>query len=110
MDQSRPARGAWAAYPTRPFVGLELSGVLGFLIYTGLLVSALMFYVWSRVDVRTAAADLEAAQDGYQALLTEQDQLRLELSSRRDLAHVEALSAELELSADDVQVVEVVSQ
>lgn len=106
MDSPRPARGAWAAYPTRPFVGLELGGVLGYLIYAGLLVSALMFYVWSRVDVRTAASDLEASQRVYQQTLTTQDQLRLELATRSDLAALERSSAALGL-VQDVELVEV---
>ncbi|MFT5584330.1 MAG: hypothetical protein ACI9VR_001915 [Cognaticolwellia sp.] len=106
MDSTRPARGAWAAYPTRPFVGVELGGVLGYLIYAGLLVSALMFFVWSRVDVRTAAADLEWSQRTYQATLTEQDQLRLELATRSDLATLERSSAALGL-VQDVELVEV---
>lgn len=106
MDSPRPARGAWAAYPTRPFVGLELGGVLGYLIYAGLLVSALMFYVWSRVDVRTAASDLEWSQRTYQATLTTQDQLRLELATRSDLATLERSSAAMGL-VQDVELVEV---
>lgn len=107
MDQTRSATGgSWAAYPTKPFIGLELGGVLGYLVYAGLLVSALMFFVWSRVDVREAASDLESAQRSYQALLTEQDQLRLELAVRKDLAAVEQSSAALGL-VSEVQVVEV---
>ncbi len=106
MDSPRPARGAWAAYPTRPFVGLELSGVLGYLIYAGLLGSAMMFYVWSRVDVRTSASDLESSQRTYQVTLTAQDQLRLELATRSDLATLERSSVELGL-VQDVELVEV---
>jgi hypothetical protein len=85
---------------------LELGGVLGYLIYAGLLVSALMFYVWSRVDVRTAASDLEWSQRTYQATLTEQDQLRLELATRSDLATLERSSAVMGL-VQDVELVEV---
>jgi hypothetical protein len=65
-----------------------------------------MFYVWSRVDVRTAASDLEWSQRTYQATLTVQDQLRLELATRSDLATLERSSVILGL-VQDVELVEV---
>lgn len=102
----RPLTGAWADYPSRPFVGLRLGGVFRYLIYGVLLVACLMFYVWSRVDVRRSAALLETAQLDYAELLSQNDRLLLELASRRDLATVGLAGAQMEL-ADDVTVVQV---
>jgi len=106
MDKRRQLTRAWVGYPSRPFVGLSLTGVVRYLAYATLLIASLMFYTWSRVDVRATAAELERAQIELSSLRTDQDRLSLELATRRDLARVSTASASMALAAD-VDVVEI---
>ncbi len=97
MQRGRELSSAWVGYPTRPFVGVTLGGVLRYLAYGALLVASLMFYVWSRVDVRARAADLETTRQHLSELRTDQDRLALELAARRDLAALAAAGSDLGL-------------
>ncbi|HJN77944.1 MAG TPA: hypothetical protein QGF58_28770 [Myxococcota bacterium] len=106
MDRGRQLTRAWVGYPNRPFVGLSLTGVVRYLAYAALLIASLMFYTWSRVDVRATAAALEGAQLELSELRTEQDRLELELATRRDLARVGGTTEGLALISE-VKVVEV---
>ena len=102
MDWSvRMAAGTVGADRTRPVAsGLPLAGLLRYAIYGMILVTVLMFYVWSRVDVRRSAAELDAAISQLQLLEVERDRLRLELAMYRDLGRVEAAALATDLSAD----------
>lgn len=108
MEQ-RPLARAWAGYQGRPFVGISLTGTARYVLYAALLVSSLMFYTWSRVDVRTRAAALESAQIQLANARIEQDRLALEIATRRDLARV-GEGAELMGLSHEVDVVEVSKQ
>ena len=105
MERGRQLTRAWVGYPNRPFVGLSLTGVVRYLAYGALLIASLMFYTWSRVDVRATAADLERAQFELSELRTEQDRLDLELAMRRDLARVDGATDDLRV-VSSVQVVD----
>ena len=89
----------------RPFVGFRLRGLLGYAVAGVLLVASLMFYVWSRVDVRVSAAALESARWESAQLRDDRDRLRLEIAGREDLARLSATALAMGLS-DDVPVVE----
>ena len=91
---------SWLGTSTRPFVGCQLGGLLRYAVYGVLLVAALMFYVWSRVDVRASAAALESARWTSADLQDEGQRLRLELASRHDLARLAATSEAMGLVAD----------
>lgn len=104
MQRGRELSSAWVGYPTRPFVGVTLGGVFRYLAYAALLVASLMFYVWSRVDVRARAAELETARQHLSELRTDQDRLALELAARRDLAALDAVGADMGL-VTEVEVV-----
>lgn len=106
MNDGRQLTRAWVGYPNRPFVGLSLTGVVRYLAYAALLIASLMFYTWSRVDVRATAAELESAQFELSTLRTDQDRLSLELAMRSDLSRIGDTTGGLEL-VPDVQVVEV---
>lgn len=108
MEQ-RPLSRAWAGYQGRPFVGISLPGTARYVAYAALLVSALMFYTWSRVDVRTRAASLESAQIQLANARVEQDRLTLEIAARRDMARVGEGAALMGLSSD-IEIVEVSSR
>ena len=57
---SRMAAGTVGADRTRPMIGsFPLSVLLRYAVYGLILVTVLMFYVWSRVDVRRSAAELD---------------------------------------------------
>ncbi len=100
MQRGRELSSAWVGYPTRPFVGVTLAGVVRYVVFGALLVASLMFYVWSRVDVRARAADLETAREHLSELRTDQDRLSLELAARRDLAALDAVGARLGLVSE----------
>ena len=106
--QGRELRSAWVGHRTRPFVGVQVDGLMRYALYGALLVASLMFYVWSRVDVRASAAALEGAQAELSQLHADQDRLRLELAVRHDLAGVATASEALGL-VQEVAVVEVVT-
>lgn len=65
-----------------------LLGLLRYVAYGLLLVASLMFYVWSRVDVRASAATLDRATMKLATAEAEHERLVLELATRRDLARV----------------------
>lgn len=65
-----------------------LLGLARYVVYALLLIASLMFYVWSRVDVRASAANLDRATMKLSAAQAEQERLVLELASRRDLARL----------------------
>ena len=102
MDWSvRIAAGTVGADRTRPVTaGFPLAGLLRYAIYGMILVTVLMFYVWSRVDVRRSAAELDAAVSQLQLLEVERDRLRLELAMHRDLGRIEAAALATDLTVD----------
>ena len=107
---SRMAAGTVGADRSRPMIGaFPLSVLLRYAVYGLILITVLMFYVWSRVDVRRSAAELDVAISELQTMEIERDRLRLELAMHRDLGRVEAASMQMGLSAD-VRVVEVVGR
>ena len=92
---------------TRPeLAGFPVSGLLRYALFGFFLVAILMFYVWSRVAVRTVAAELDLAVRELEILQVDQNRLRLELSMRHDLARVERSALALGLEGD-LEVVEV---
>ncbi len=100
------ARATWLGVSARPFVGFQIGGLVRYAVYGVLLVASLMFYVWSRVDVRASAAALESARWESAELRDDRDRLRLELAGRRDLARLAATAQSMGLS-DEVPVVQV---
>lgn len=107
MEWSERLAGAeWGREFTSVSLGIP-AGLLRYAVYSLFLVAALMFYVWSRVDVRTAAADLDLALRKMETLQVEGGHLGLELSMRRDLNRVEQAALALGLSGD-VEIQEVV--
>lgn len=107
--EERPLARAWAGYQGRPFVGISLPGTARYLAYAALLVASLMFYTWSRVDVRARSASLESAQIELANARVEQDRLTLEIATRRDLARVGLGAGALGL-VDDVAIIEVANR
>lgn len=97
---------SWLGASTRPFVGFQLGGLIRYALYGIALVAALMFYVWSRVDVRASAAALEAARWTSADLQDDGQRLRLELASRHDLARLTSTGEAMGL-VTDLPVVEV---
>ena len=92
---------------TRPEVaGIPVSGLVRYALFGLFLVAILMFYVWSRVAVRSVAADLDLAVRDLEVLQVDRDRLRLELAMRHDLARVETAALALGLEGD-LEVVEV---
>ena len=92
---------------TRPEVaGMPVSGLLRYALFGFFMVTVLMFYVWSRVAVRTVAVDLDLAARELESLQVDQNRLRLELSMRHDLDRVESSALALGLEGD-LSVVEV---
>jgi len=85
--------------------GLRVGVIFRYLGFGVLFVASLMFYVWSRVDVRKTSTDLGEQIAMLQALEVEQERLSLELATRRDVSRLEHGSAALGL-VDDVPVVE----
>lgn len=65
-----------------------LLGLLRYVAFGLLLVASLMFYVWSRVDVRASAAALDRATMQLAAAEAEHERLVLEVATRRDLARL----------------------
>jgi cell division protein FtsL len=102
MDWSvRMAAGTVGADRTRPVMaGFPLAALLRYAIYGMILVTVLMFYVWSRVDVRRSAAELDSAVSHLQVLEVERDRLRLELAMHRDLGRIEAAAQSMGLTSD----------
>jgi len=102
MDWSvRMAAGTVGADRTRPVMtGFPLAALLRYAIYGMILVTVLMFYVWSRVDVRRSAAELDSAISQLQVLEVERDRLRLELAMYRDLGRVEAAAQAFGLTSN----------
>jgi cell division protein FtsL len=102
------ALGRTGGAPGGPMVvGVRVNVLFRYLGFGVLFVASLMFYVWSRIDVRRTAAELDSAVAWMEQLETEQEQLELELATRRDVSRLEAGSATLGLERD-VPVVEVV--
>lgn len=81
-------------------LGVRLASLARYTLYALLLVASLMFYVWSRVDVRASAAALDSAAARYEALQAEQERLHLELAARRDLGRLSRVGAAMGLVAD----------
>ena len=81
-------------------LGLRLAALARYVVYALLLVASLMFYVWSRVDVRASAAELDRAADRYAALEAEQERLQLELATRRDLGRLNRVGLAMGLVSD----------
>ncbi|MCB9796198.1 MAG: hypothetical protein H6741_26170 [Alphaproteobacteria bacterium] len=67
---------------------LKIWGLVRYLVFAMLMVASLMFYTWSRIDVRASAAVLDSAIIEYSALSADAERLQLELAARRDLASV----------------------
>ncbi|MCB9761944.1 MAG: hypothetical protein H6739_19120 [Alphaproteobacteria bacterium] len=107
MEWGREADGVWlgARAPAQP-VGIRLVGLVRYVAYAALLVASLMFYVWSRVDVRASAAHLDHATVQLAQLQAEQERLLLELASRRDLGTLGQAGMSLGL-VEGVAVVEI---
>ena len=84
---------------------LRVWGLVRYLVFAMLLVASLMFYTWSRIDVRASAAVLDSAIIEYSALSADAERLQLELAARRDLAAVGQAGLALGL-VSDVQVVD----
>lgn len=93
MERGGELRGALVGVSTAPMAGIRLGGLVRYAVYGCLLVASLMFYVWSRADVQSASVQLERSQVELAGLKNDNDRLRLELASRRDLAGL-AASAE----------------
>lgn len=87
-------------------LGLQLPVLARYATIFAMLVWALMFYVWSRVDVRDSARLLDADIAQLEQLHVENDRLALELAARKDLASLKASAGGLGLVAG-VDVVEV---
>lgn len=99
-------RGSGPRPPGGPMViGLRVGVLFRYLGFGVLFVASLMFYVWSRIDVRNTSAELDDAVVLLQQLEVDQERLKLELATRRDVSRLEAGSRELGL-VDDVAVVE----
>lgn len=81
-------------------LGMRLAALLRYAVYALLLVASLMFYVWSRVDVRASAAELDRAAARYETLQAEQERLQLELATRRDLGRLGRAGAAMGLVSD----------
>jgi cell division protein FtsL len=102
MDWSvRMAAGTVGADRTRPaLTGFPLAALFRYAIYGMILMTVLMFYVWSRVDVRRSAAELDSAVSHLQILEVERDRLRLELAMYRDLGRIAAAAQAMGLTSD----------
>ncbi len=93
--------------PGGPMVlGLPPRVLLRYMGFGTLFVASLMFYVWSRTDVRSTSAELDEAVALLQQLEVDRERLELELATRRDVSRLEAASRELGL-VDDAPVVEI---
>jgi|GEM_PF-1502014 len=83
---------------TRPSVGaIPVGGLIRYLMFALMFVATLMFYVWSRIDVRDSAIQLDSVITQYEALQVERDRLDLEVSSRRSLSRVSAAAQQMDL-------------
>ncbi len=88
-------------------LGLQIPVLARYATIFAMLVFALMFYVWSRVDVRDSASALDASLAQLEQLNVEHDRLALELAARKDLAALKSSAGSLGLVAG-VAVVDVI--
>ncbi len=66
-------------------IGVRAQVLLRYTCFGVLFVASLMFYVWSRVDVRTTAAQMASSVSQLDMLVVERERLELELATRRDV-------------------------
>lgn len=106
MDWGSRLAGTYIDRPALA-VGVVRPGViLRYGLYLALLVASLMFYVWSRVDVRVSAGALDRAVVQLSELQAEHERLQLELAVRRDLGRLDRAGEVLGL-VSEVAVVDV---
>ena len=109
MEWGRALGGAWVGRSAAGLLagasraGVRVGVVLRYFTFAMLLVASLMFYVWSRVDVRASAAELDRVNTQLATRQAEQERLRLELATRQDLARLGQVGAAMGL-VSDVQV------
>ncbi len=98
----RLAAGSVGADLTRPSVGaIPLGGLIRYLLFSLMFVATLMFYVWSRIDVRDSAKALDSVITQYNTLQVEKSRLELEMASRLSLVRVSSAASQMELVASD---------
>jgi cell division protein FtsL len=104
----RLAAGSVGADLTRPSVGaIPLGGLVRYLLFSMMFVATLMFYVWSRIDVRDSAKTLDSVITQYNTLQVERSRLELEMASRLSLVRVSSAASQMELvTSDGLEVVD----
>ena len=88
-------------------IGIRAHVLLRYTCFGVLLLASLMFYVWSRVDVRSTATDMASSVAYLDGLVIERERLELELATRRDVGRLK-LAAEAMGLEQAQRVVEVV--
>ena len=108
---SSPDRAQPAALPerrasrTHPHHGVELSWLGRYAIYAGLAAVCAMVAVWSRIEMRNLAMEMDKAHRAFGVAQAEQDRLQLELATLRDPRVLSERAQAMEL-VDTVQVIE----
>jgi cell division protein FtsL len=94
----RLAAGSAGADLTRPSIAsIPMGGLVRYLLFSLMFVATLMFYVWSRIDVRDSAKTLDSVITQYEALHVERSRLELEMASRLSLVRVSSAASQMQL-------------